>query len=176
MDISNLHGDAITNEVIVLSAKNCVRYLLDCGINVNVIDKNNSSLLDSAIEINILQSLNHETEDQFLEIIKILEDHIIKLSATGLYVNKRNSKAVNNEHFRTFREKCEKKISGLKTRKISDTYFNYFDVEVKNLHRLAVGLRYLDFCFTEDKILAEFFVYGSIMIEKLIRVVRRKSC
>ncbi|KAH0552145.1 hypothetical protein KQX54_006197 [Cotesia glomerata] len=175
LDISNLHGVTIAYQVVVLGGKNILRYLLDCGISVNVVDKNNSSLLDVAMEINILQTLNHERANQSLEIIKIIEGHIIKLSAAGLYVNKRNSKAVNSEHFKSSREKCEEEINELKTRKISDTNFNYFDLVVKNVHRLAVGLRYSDFCFIEDVILTEFEVYGSIIIETMKRAVQRKE-
>ncbi|XP_044592943.1 putative ankyrin repeat protein RF_0381 [Cotesia glomerata] len=109
-DISDLYGDTIAYQVVVLGSKNILQYLLDYGMSVNVVDKNNSSLLDVAMNINILQTLNHRTEDQSLEIIKMIEDHIIKLSAAGLFVNEKNLKAVDSKHFKLFREKCEKEI------------------------------------------------------------------
>ncbi|XP_044594058.1 putative ankyrin repeat protein RF_0381 [Cotesia glomerata] len=175
-DIYNLRHETIAYHVIVFGSKNILRYLLDSGVNVDVVDRNDFSLLDVAVEMYFLKTHNYGIEDDMsLEIIKIIENHIIMLSAAGLYFNKKNSKVVNSEDLKPFREKCEKEINGLKSRKISDTNFNYFDVIVKNLHRLAVGLKHSDFCFVEDKILAEFPVYGSLMIEKLRRAIERKE-
>ncbi|XP_044596766.1 putative ankyrin repeat protein RF_0381 [Cotesia glomerata] len=155
LDISNRVGDTIAHEAVLLCSQNILRYLLDCGINVNVVNiEDNESFLDVAKAMNETYA-TYETDD-FSIIVKMIKKHIIKLSAAGLYVNTKNSKAVNSRHFRSFREKCVKEISELKIRKISDTNFNYFDVVVKNVHRLAVGLRHSDFCFIEDKILTEF--------------------
>ncbi|XP_044586111.1 putative ankyrin repeat protein RF_0381 [Cotesia glomerata] len=151
LDISALNGDTIADLVVALgSNKNILRYLLDYGINVNKVNKNNLSLLDATKKINILQTLIYNLPgDESLEIIEMIENHIIKLSVAGLYVNEKNSKAVNSEHFKS----CL----------------------VKNLHKLAVGLRHSDFCFNTETVLDEFPVYGSIMIEKLRRAVKRKE-
>ncbi|KAH0561560.1 hypothetical protein KQX54_017642 [Cotesia glomerata] len=170
LDISDLHGSNITIHVFTLGGKNILQYLLDYGTNVNVVDKNNLSMFHKLDD-----DMYHELDDETLEIIKVIKDHIVKLSAAGLYVNDKNSKAFYSEHFKSFREKCEKEINELKTKKISDTNFSYFDVVVKNLHKLAVGLRHSDFCFNKEAVLDEFPVYGSIMIEKLRRAVKRKE-
>lgn len=45
----------------------------------------------------------------------------------------------------------------------------------KNLHRLAVGLTNLDYYIDEAKILTEFPLYGSIMVQKLLKAVERKE-
>ncbi|XP_044586109.1 putative ankyrin repeat protein RF_0381 [Cotesia glomerata] len=137
LDISDLHGSNITIHVFTLGGKNILQYLLDYGTNVNVVDKNNLSMFHKLDD-----DMYHELDDETLEIIKVIKDHIVKLSAAGLYVNDKNSKA--------------------------------FYI-VKNLHKLAVGLRHSDFCFNKEAVLDEFPVYGSIMIEKLRRAVKRKE-
>ncbi|XP_044576954.1 putative ankyrin repeat protein RF_0381 [Cotesia glomerata] len=77
LDISDSYGDTVAHLAVQFSCINILRYLLDCGTNINIINYDNSSLLDIAMEININHTLRNQIEDQSLEIIKVIEDHII---------------------------------------------------------------------------------------------------
>lgn len=63
------------------------------------------------MEISINHTLRNRTKDQSLEIIKVIEDHIIKLFAADIFFNKKNLRAVDGDIFKPFREKCKKEIS-----------------------------------------------------------------
>ncbi|KAH0557824.1 hypothetical protein KQX54_012048 [Cotesia glomerata] len=177
LEISDLCGETVARQAIILGSKNILNYLLDCGVDINVVNNDDSSLLDIAMEMNIhLADLtfNQERQDPSSAMIKTIQDHIIKLSAAGEFVTEKYLKAVDGEHFQSFRDKCEKEIGEMKIQKIRNSNLSYFSVFKKNVHRLAVGLTNLD-CINKDEILAEFPVYGSYIFEKLRRALDRKE-
>lgn len=77
--------------------------------------------------------------------------------------------------FKSFHEKCKKELSELRSKRISKTNLNYYSVLEKNLHRLVVGLTYLDYCFDEVEILTQFPLCGKIIVQKLRRTLERKE-
>lgn len=90
LDISDFHGDTVAHLAVQFGCINTLRYLLGCAINVNVINNKNSSLLNIAMKINIDLILRNLIVNESLEMITLFEDHIIKLSAAGMFVNKKN--------------------------------------------------------------------------------------
>ncbi|KAG8040886.1 hypothetical protein G9C98_001874 [Cotesia typhae] len=175
LDISDFHGDTVAHLEVQLCCVNIMSYLLNCGTNINVINDKNSSLLDMAMKVNIDPTLNNFIVDETLDMIKLIEAHIIKLSVAGVFVSKRNLRAVDSDFFKSFQEDCKEEVTKLKSKRISKTNLYYYNVVEKNLHKLAVGLKYVDDYFDDEKILTEFPIYGQIIIQKLRQVLERKD-
>ncbi|KAH0554815.1 hypothetical protein KQX54_012806 [Cotesia glomerata] len=175
LGISDLHGDTVAHLAVRFSYINILQYLLNFGTNINVINDRNSSLLDIAMKINIDLTLKNLIVDDSLAIIKLIENHILKLSVAGIFVSKKNLRAVDGDFFKSFHEKCKKEISELKSKRMSKTNFNYYSVLEKTLHGLAVGFTHLDDCFDEAEIFLEFPLYGKIIVQKLRRAFERKE-
>lgn len=75
LKISDSYGDTVTRLAVVLGSKNILSYLLDCGVNINVVNNDNSSLLDIAMEMNIhLTDLtfNRQRQDPSSEMIELI--------------------------------------------------------------------------------------------------------
>ncbi|XP_057328229.1 putative ankyrin repeat protein RF_0381 [Microplitis mediator] len=159
------HADNVSNsgefhnitpllEAARLNLKEIVLMLIDKGADINATTKNSFFF-----ELNAIGVVLREPSPEMLELVLnlgadvnkvrcpevsgsmqwILVQHVTKLKAAKLFVNKKLSKwADSNQKDKKFENKCKLQVKRMKEEKIGDSSVSYHDLLVKNVDQVTM--------------------------------------
>ncbi|XP_044592935.1 putative ankyrin repeat protein RF_0381 [Cotesia glomerata] len=104
LDLADAHGNTLAHLAAKFHRCKILRYLLNCEMDIYVVNNDNSGLLDVVTNQNI-QSMTHwPVVYSDLETLTILERHIIRLAAIGRFISENNSGTLDGDKSRILHE------------------------------------------------------------------------
>ncbi|XP_044579736.1 ankyrin-1-like [Cotesia glomerata] len=140
-------------------------HLLNAGIDINLVDINGNTAHDIAYE-----------SDQY-SYKSIIERHVVKLTAAGIYVSDKNLQTVEGAKYDNLREECLDIVALMKKTKIVGSDVTYYQLLYSHRNKLARILKYLDVDHHEFFFYANYFSkftrYSEILWYRKIMIKQR---
>ncbi|XP_074106828.1 nuclear factor NF-kappa-B p105 subunit-like [Cotesia typhae] len=175
---TNINGlvDFLRKNLLHKAVKNysdkVLKYLLNSGMDFNLVDKENCTPLNLAIK---LIEENPYLSGHYRKIVNLIENHVIKMRAANFYVSEAILKLISVKDLVALHEQSIKEVHLLKETKIADTNLSYFNILNKSIHKLAIGLKYFKNSFSEKELIIKFPIYGEMIFERLMKGLERRT-
>ncbi|KAH0551922.1 hypothetical protein KQX54_003045 [Cotesia glomerata] len=119
-----------------------VKCVLNAGIDVNLVDCNNRTVLELAVTKNTKST-------------EVIKEHLVKMKAAGLFLGDKNLKAIDGKDFEEFFELCCKEVEVMKNLKIKHTIVTVYDLMIKKEQDTALRIKFSENCGASHNVTLE---------------------
>jgi hypothetical protein len=178
--------------------------LLEYGSDINIVSKDNHTLLDYAmagIRSFYDEVSSYDSDDDYCyhgrgicvceSIAEILKRHMVKLKTANLYVSDKNLLSMSCHHHwlydrgwdldwlsvSDFQKKCEEEIASMKSERVSNANVSFYDILTEDISQLAMyaGNESVVQILRSDDYKIKFPIYASMVNSNFTKGERRKE-
>lgn len=160
---TNRRESVLHSAIQVFVGPKVVKYVLAAGIDVNLVDFNNRTILELAVT-------------KYTKSTEAIKEHLVKIKAAGLFLCEKNLKAIDGKEFEDFFNLCCNEIQIMKKFRINRTLVTFYDLLIAKEQNTALRLKYVENCggnILDHK--KEFPLYWDIIEYKFERVLVRQK-
>ncbi|XP_057329126.1 putative ankyrin repeat protein RF_0381 [Microplitis mediator] len=172
-----LNDSMVDPNIVTVCENSALHYAIEFAIDDKIIRQ----LLNAGVDINLINSDGETAFTSNLnnspKVHDAIIEHIAKLSAANIYINKQNLAIVNKEKFDELRNQCLSEIEKMKITYVCTSNVTFYNVLCNKCeHELAVSLKYVSDSDIFDLDIPSLFpLYGGMISYRLKKALGRKK-